>query len=189
VHEQNPGTQKLLPLQKFILLGDFFDLWGPRCQDRNNVFLDSMIPIARIGKMDCNIVFVTGNHDEEIGELVELQRRIENSVRSDPCRKEPDPCEMGTGTAGKGTDQRPERSIRYIHPVNEGSPDEGSRGLEFRIHPGRKFSVYKRSYIPGAEREGLYVGGVFMLFCTGTSSTRNRSRTGSATISNSVSIQ
>lgn len=156
-HDQKSGTQNLLPPQKFILLGDFFDLWDPRCQDRTNVLLDAMIPIARLGQMDCDVVFVTGNHDEDIGELVDLQRRIEHNFRSDPCRKEPDPCE-------KGTDRH---SIRYLPPVNEGTPDEGSQGLEFQTGPARTFSVYKKSYIPGPEREGLGVGDVHYAFLHG----------------------
>jgi hypothetical protein len=163
----DPGTPNLLPPQKFILLGDFFDTWDPRCQDRNNVLLDGMIPIARIGQMDCDVVFVTGNHDEDIGELVDLQRRIENNIKSDPCRKELDPCEKGTGLSGQETDPYPERSIRYIPPVNEGTPDEGTRGLDFRTRTGRKFSIYQKSYIPGPKREGLDVGGVHYAFLHG----------------------
>jgi hypothetical protein len=163
-YDQTPDTLNLLPPQKFILLGDFFDLWDPRCSDRNNVLLEAMIPIARLGQMDCDVIFVTGNHDEDIGELVDLQRRIENIVESDPCRKEPDPCEKGTSTSGQETAQHPERSIRYVPPVKEDSNDAG---VDFRTRPGRKFSVYKKSYIPGPGREGLDVGGVYYAFLHG----------------------
>jgi len=156
--EQNPNPHKLLRPQKFIILGDFFDLWDPRSQDRNTVLLDAMIPIARIGRMDCDVIFVTGNHDEDIGELVDLERRIENKSRPDPGEN---------GPSGQGTGPCPERTISYLPPVNEGSPDEGSQGLEFQIHPGRKWSVYKKSYIPGPEREGLNVGGVYYAFLHG----------------------
>ena len=116
-----------------------------------------MIPIARIAKMDCDVVFVTGNHDEDIGESVDLERRIEHTSRSDPCEN---------GPSGQGTGLGPDRAIS-LPPVNEGSPDEGSQGLEFQTHPGRKWSVYKKSYIPGPEREGLNVGGVYYAFLHG----------------------
>lgn len=167
VHDQPPDTLNLLPPQKFILLGDFFDLWDPRGTDRNNVLLDAMLPIASLGHMDCDIVFVTGNHDEDIAELVDLQRRIEKNVESDPCRKEPDPCEEGTGNPGQPGVRRLERSIRYLPPVNEGKRDEGTRGLDFRTPSGRTFSFFKKSYIPGAAREGLNVGGVYYAFLHG----------------------
>jgi hypothetical protein len=166
-HDQTPDTLNLLPPQKFILLGDFFDLWDPRCTDRNNVLLDAMIPVTKLGEMDCDVIFVTGNHDEDIGELVDLQKTIENVAGSDRCRKEPDPCEKRADASMEETARRPERSIRYLPPVNEGKPDEGSKGLEFRTRSGRKFSVYKKSYIPGPAREGLRVGDAHYAFLHG----------------------
>ena len=61
---------RLLPPQKIILLGDILELWDPRDQDRDNVLLDAIVPFAKLGNLGCELVYVTGNHDEDVGDLL-----------------------------------------------------------------------------------------------------------------------
>lgn len=163
--DQEPDTPRLLPPQKFILLGDSFDLWDPRSLDLNIVFLDALIPIARLAKMDCDVVFVTGNHDEDIGELVKLWKRLEGSIIPGFPGKEQDPCEVNSVAFGH---ELPEKSIRYLPTEKEGSKDDG---LDFRIRTDSRITIYRRAYIPGRGREGhkegLNVGGVHYAFLHG----------------------
>lgn len=62
--------EKILPPAKIILLGDILDLWNPRMQDRNNAFIDSLIVFLKLRKIPCDVIYVTGNHDEDMGEIV-----------------------------------------------------------------------------------------------------------------------
>lgn len=68
--DQKPVTKHLLPPTKIILLGDILDLWNPRHQDRNYVFIDSLILFLKLREIPTDIIYVTGNHDEDIGDLV-----------------------------------------------------------------------------------------------------------------------
>lgn len=60
----------LLPPAKIILLGDILELWDSRKQDRNNAFLDAILPFMKLRELPCDIIYVTGNHDEDVGEIV-----------------------------------------------------------------------------------------------------------------------
>jgi len=63
-------SKKLLPPVKIILLGDILDLWNPRHQDRNYACIDSLIFFLKLRDIPSDIIYVTGNHDEDIGEVV-----------------------------------------------------------------------------------------------------------------------
>ena len=55
--------------ERIILLGDILDLWDPRNGDRNNVIEDSMRPLSILSSIDCEKIYVVGNHDDSLGEL------------------------------------------------------------------------------------------------------------------------
>ena len=63
------GDLRLLTPGKFILLGDILELWDPRDQNRENTVLDALVPLSKLERLGCEIIYVTGNHDEDIGEL------------------------------------------------------------------------------------------------------------------------
>ncbi|RPJ79433.1 MAG: hypothetical protein EHM20_01430 [Alphaproteobacteria bacterium] len=54
---------------KMILLGDLVELWGPKDGDRDNVIKDSMRPLSLLTSIDCDKIYVVGNHDDSLGEL------------------------------------------------------------------------------------------------------------------------
>ncbi|MEN6395741.1 MAG: hypothetical protein ABFC78_04580, partial [Methanoregula sp.] len=66
----NTCPQKLLPPAKIILLGDILELWDSRKQDRNSAFLDALMPFLKLRELSCDVIYVTGNHDEDLGEVV-----------------------------------------------------------------------------------------------------------------------
>lgn len=76
-NDQAPVSKTLLPPTKIILLGDILDLWNPRHQDRNYAFIDSLILFLKLRDIPSDIIYVSGNHDEDTGELV-------NSYGADP---------------------------------------------------------------------------------------------------------
>ena len=58
------------PLTKLVLLGDIIDLWDPKKQDRKNVILESVRPLSLLHALPCDKVYVTGNHDADLWEMV-----------------------------------------------------------------------------------------------------------------------
>lgn len=68
---QNDFPKTLFRPEKIILLGDFLEFWDSKNQDRDNVLFDALFPLLRLRDMDCDTVYVTGNHDEELWDLIE----------------------------------------------------------------------------------------------------------------------
>lgn len=64
-------NKRLFPPEKIILLGDILELWDSRNQDRNCSFLDAFLPFLTMRDMDCDVIYVTGNHDEDVAEFIE----------------------------------------------------------------------------------------------------------------------
>lgn len=62
-------TLLIEPPTKIILLGDILDIWDPKDQDRNNVIKDAVEPFSILHDIDCEKIYVTGNHDEDIEEI------------------------------------------------------------------------------------------------------------------------
>ena len=60
--------KKLLPPAKIILLGDIIDLWSPRNNSRGSVISDSFYLIQSLLDLDSEVVYVAGNHDDEIAD-------------------------------------------------------------------------------------------------------------------------
>ena len=58
------------PLTKLVLIGDIIDLWDPKDQDRKNVILESIRPFSLLHTLPCDKVYVTGNHDADLWEMV-----------------------------------------------------------------------------------------------------------------------
>jgi len=54
---------------KIILLGDILELWNPKNGDRNNVLKDCIRPFSLLSNLDCDKIYVVGNHDDSVGEL------------------------------------------------------------------------------------------------------------------------
>ncbi|KUG20047.1 MAG: metallophosphoesterase [Methanomicrobiaceae archaeon] len=68
----DPATREcLLPPEAIILLGDILELWDPRNQDRNMAYTDAFQPFLTMRDMDCDVIYVAGNHDEDIVEIIE----------------------------------------------------------------------------------------------------------------------
>jgi predicted phosphodiesterase len=69
-NDEPAGTKRLYPPEKIILLGDIMELWDSRNQDRNCSFLDAFLPFLQMRDMDCDVIYVTGNHDEDVAEFI-----------------------------------------------------------------------------------------------------------------------
>jgi hypothetical protein len=50
-------------------LGDVLELWDPEDWDRDNVIKDSIRPFSQLFDINCEKIYVVGNHDEFLGEL------------------------------------------------------------------------------------------------------------------------
>jgi len=61
--------KELLAPAKIILLGDIIDLWSPRGNNRASVLADSYPIIQSLFALPTEIVYIAGNHDNEIAEI------------------------------------------------------------------------------------------------------------------------
>jgi UDP-2,3-diacylglucosamine pyrophosphatase LpxH len=61
---RKPGT--------ILLLGDILELWDPRKDDRDYVIKDVLTPISILNDIDCDIIYVIGNHDEDLYDIKKL---------------------------------------------------------------------------------------------------------------------
>ena len=153
-------SKHLLPPKKIILLGDIFELWDSRNVDRNSAFLDGLRPFLRLRDLDCDVVYVTGNHDEDIAELITS-------------------CEAGNGktkneTGGK-TDQenRPlslcEGNYEILYSSRKQEPVK-AESLIFKWNESSKFEISRRHYpsvhVDGGKK-GLEIGNARYAFIHG----------------------
>lgn len=63
------GEARIYRPTTLVLLGDILELWDPRDQNPHNVVRDAIGPLSCLHDLPCRIVYVTGNHDEDIGSL------------------------------------------------------------------------------------------------------------------------
>lgn len=163
------GTKRILRPEKIILLGDIMELWDSRRRDRNCAFLDILIPLLRMRDMDADVVYVAGNHDEDIAELIEscdidkkelADERIrirQRTEREHPREEPPARCSpRALGVLRSGQEERPESLT-----VSWGESPEGKT---------RTFEICNRHY-PSHRVEngpaGLNVGGIDYAFVHG----------------------
>ncbi|NYT01430.1 MAG: hypothetical protein GKC10_01555 [Methanosarcinales archaeon] len=55
-----------------VLLGDALELWDPRDDDRTNTINETLIALSELSGKNYKIVYVAGNHDEDVGEISRL---------------------------------------------------------------------------------------------------------------------
>ncbi len=54
---------------KIILLGDILELWNPKNGDRVNIIKDCMRPLTLLSNINCDKIYVLGNHDDSLDGL------------------------------------------------------------------------------------------------------------------------
>lgn len=64
---KHPGT--------LVLLGDILELWDPEEDDRNNVLTDVLEPLMILNTLGCDIIYVIGNHDEDLLDFKHVWRK------------------------------------------------------------------------------------------------------------------
>ncbi|MBN1235198.1 MAG: metallophosphoesterase [Methanotrichaceae archaeon] len=75
--DQNGGTRlqcngEEIYIQKprtIVLLGDIIEFWDPQYDDRNHIVKCVLHPICILNKLNCDIIYVIGNHDEDISDI------------------------------------------------------------------------------------------------------------------------
>jgi len=62
---------------KIILLGDIFELWNPKDLDKDNIIKDLIRPFSLLSDINCDKIYVAGNHDDSLGEL---ERKVDLEI-------------------------------------------------------------------------------------------------------------
>ncbi|MCZ7398177.1 MAG: metallophosphoesterase [Candidatus Methanoperedens sp.] len=55
--------------EKIVLLGDILELWDPEDGNRDYVIRDGMKPFSILSHINCEKIYVVGNHDDSLSEL------------------------------------------------------------------------------------------------------------------------
>jgi UDP-2,3-diacylglucosamine pyrophosphatase LpxH len=137
--EKDSGKiRKLLQPDKIVLLGDVLELWDSRNIDRNSSFLDAFIPFLKLRDMDCDVIYVTGNHDEDTAELVTSVAENEEFLKN--AKKK------GSENTGSVFWKKYYRVISEPDRKNH----ELAEGIEIPWNPGssRNLRIFRRHYAP-----------------------------------------
>ncbi len=148
-------TRWLHPPEKIILLGDFLDLWDPRDQDRNSAFLDALFPFLKLKDLDSDVVYVTGNHDEDVTELIASRDDAERASRERPDEKK-----ISSLWSSR---------YKLLHSTDEQGRTK-AESIKFGWNGLRTFEICRRHYpdddVEGGE-EGLEIGNTRYAFLHG----------------------
>lgn len=118
----------VFPPTTLVLLGDILELWDPRDQNPNHVIVDAIEPLSCMHGIACTIVYVIGNHDEDI---LDLAATLEG-----PFSWGPDTAPSGSleGCGGGGVQKGPREEARATSFVigNESYPKTELRSFTTR---------------------------------------------------------
>jgi len=149
--KSSPGKGRPDRIQKpetVLLLGDFLECWDSKDQNRDNVFFDAFYPLLKLRDMDCETIYVTGNHDDDIQDLIECGARL--------------PDEKGV-TAKKYWEAR-------IKPLYENQETgEKLHGIKLPWGKTHSLHIHARAYAPptGNGKFGIVKGGITYSFLHG----------------------
>jgi UDP-2,3-diacylglucosamine pyrophosphatase LpxH len=170
-------NKRLFPPEKIILLGDILELWDSRNQDRNCSFLDAFLPFLTMRDMDCDVIYVTGNHDEDVAEFIASRDDDRKRAREARAKKKK-PADAsnrpstGTGSGQTVDSQRPAgsgSSFRLLHTKNNKGVEK-AESLKVKWTGSRTLEICSRHYpAPRAQdgELGLDAGGTSYAFIHG----------------------
>ncbi len=64
------------PPEKLILLGDILELWSPKDNEPKYIMQESAEPFGKLVNLECEKIFVLGNHDEDIAEDLDIKMKL-----------------------------------------------------------------------------------------------------------------
>lgn len=152
-----PATGRtLLPPARIILLGDILEIWDSRNIDRNSAFLDALFPILKLRDMDCEVIYVTGNHDEDVSEIVASIENILSPVNN---------------RSGKTDSCFWKSQFELIYePGMDGEMKVEGVGIQWNPGTSGKLEIRPRHYAPPGndpEKRGIEIGGTHYAFVHG----------------------
>lgn len=71
----------LSPPEKLILLGDILELWSPQGNDMKFTVQRAFEPFGKLVGLECEKIFVLGNHDEDISEYLDIKLNDGSGVK------------------------------------------------------------------------------------------------------------
>jgi UDP-2,3-diacylglucosamine pyrophosphatase LpxH len=71
------STKKIYSPGTIIFLGDILELWKPAGEDRNYIIECILLPLSTLSYLDCDIIYVTGNHDEDLWDIRNIWGNID----------------------------------------------------------------------------------------------------------------
>lgn len=157
------------PPTRIVLLGDVMEMWDPREQNRDFLTADLIEPFSILEHIDSDIVYITGNHDADVGEIVssthcdKLAANI-RCVKGDIVLPVPK-------AGGPRPSSSPDTTLSISSQGNT-AIQIAPEGLAFPWGEGnRTFSVHPRHYFSGekvnGQDAGIQIGGIRYAFLHG----------------------
>jgi UDP-2,3-diacylglucosamine pyrophosphatase LpxH len=171
------GPKQVFPPEKIILLGDVLELWDSRNMDRNSAFLDALHPFLKMKEMDCDVVYVTGNHDEDVAEIItsydEERRTAKEARNKDKERQADDVAALTKKEIGQLAVKEQSGLFASHYELLHTTDKKGRKkaeSLKFRWNGSRTLELCARHYpTPHAEdgQLGVEAGGIRYAFIHG----------------------
>lgn len=70
----NPGT--------IVFLGDILEFWKPAGANRNYIIECILPPLTALCNLNCDIIYVTGNHDEDLWDIRDIWGKIDKMCKN-----------------------------------------------------------------------------------------------------------
>lgn len=153
--------KKLLPPAKIILLGDFFDLWSPWDNKRTKVLEDSYSIIRFLFALPAQIVYVTGNHDDEVAEVAgSFPVPVSQEKQYPPFQKNPVVAGIAGSSPGSGETQLPLDPIKLVVAERHYPPEDKKDPDREKEHPtfsGMRIGNHQYFFMHGHQFDLLYI--------------------------------
>jgi len=147
-HPAKERPERIQKPETILLLGDFLECWDSKDQNRDNVFFDAFYPLLRLRDMDCETIYVTGNHDDDLQDVIECGARL--------------PDEKGQ-TARKYWEER-------VKPLYENQETgKNLHGIKLPWSKSHSLHIHARAYAPPTKegKFGIEKGGITYSFLHG----------------------
>jgi len=76
------STKKIYSPGTIIFLGDILEFWKPAGSDRNYIIECILPPLSALCNLNCDIIYVTGNHDEDLWDIRDIWGNINKMCKN-----------------------------------------------------------------------------------------------------------
>ncbi|MDF0594013.1 metallophosphoesterase [Methanotrichaceae archaeon M04Ac] len=91
------STKKIYSPGTIIFLGDILEFWKPAGSDRNYIIECILPPLSALCNLNCDIIYVTGNHDEDLWDIKYIWGNVNKMCKNN------------------GNNDKPNKGVKFPH--------------------------------------------------------------------------